>query len=218
MSTTDKAVQTFAKSLQGINDARADSIASVRNLQAASRVALQVEVSRLAARYGPEDPRTLRMKARVESTAANARALELVADRLAVGVAVPAGGEAILEGRVTDEFGRGVALAAVALADQKGNRIRLVEPAATGKAGYFALRIAEDLLKRVLESNQDGMFPMVLDQAGKSIHIEDRAVKPEPGKVTSLAIALRRTAAPPKGKSTAQPETGDLKGRKPKQE
>lgn len=218
MSITDDAVQVFAKSLADLRQTRLQSFTDVRNLQAASRVALQAETARLTARYGPEDPRTLRMKARVGSTAVIARALALATDRLAVGVTVPSQDEAVIEGRVTDNLGRGLPALSVALADAKGSRIRSIVPVATARAGYFALRIPEDTLKRLCKSHPDGVFLVVLDEAGKSAHLVDQPVKPEPGKTVPADIVLPRLVFTPKGKSTSpsMAESRDVKVKKPK--
>jgi hypothetical protein len=122
----------------------------------------------------------------------------------------------VIEGRVTDENGRGLASLAVALTDEKGNRVRQVEPVATARGGYFAVRITGDVAKRLLEAHPGGVFAAVLNEKGKTIQVVDKALTFEPGKTTKLDIVLRRSDFPLDRRTTETQENGDTKGKKSK--
>jgi hypothetical protein len=91
-----------------------------------------------------------------------------------------------------------------------------VEPVATVRAGYFAIRIAGDVVKRLTEGHPGGLFAAVLNDKGKSIHVVDKALTLEPGKTTKLDIVLRRSDFPPDRRTAEAAENVDAKGKKSK--
>jgi hypothetical protein len=192
----NRAVEKLGESLDSLFEERATEIASLRNLQAVSRVALQSEVVRYEQRYGAAHPKTLRLKSRLETNKTVLRALEVESELVAVRPAPRTEGELLIEGRVSDSLGRGLTGLTVALTDARRNRVREVEAVETGRGGYFALKLAAEIVPKLQETYREGIFLGVFADRGTQVHQGRKPLALEPEGVPFQEVAIARAEFP----------------------
>ncbi len=185
--------ETLSESLDTMETAQAGSAQDLRNLQTASRAALQTELRRATARYGAEDPKTLRVKSLVARNETTLRMLETRSELAEIKPAPRVEGEVLIEGRLADTKGRAIPRMSVALADEKGNRIRQIEPVTAEAGGYFAIRIEESKAARLREAYPGGVYPLVLSSRGATLHVGQEAAALEPAKAKFMQVELDRS-------------------------
>lgn len=200
----DRVSNAFAESLDNLLKTRATETQGVRNLQTAAHAALQAELQRVTARYGADHSRTLTLRARVAKNEAVLRGLEQESDSAGIQAAVPAQGELLIEGRLADTKGRAIPQLRVALVDEKGTRIRQIEPVAVEAGGYFVIRLDEATAAKLRESRPGGVFPAVLADTGETLRVSDQAASLDPAKTRFQQLVVDRSEwiRPPSSEST----------------
>jgi len=205
-----RALESFNEGLNSLFDLRVSELSQFRNLRGVARVAMQAELARAEDAYGPNDPRTLNLKSRLEVNKNVLRAIEVETDLVAAKPVSPPGeGELLIEGRVADSKGRGAPSLVGALTDANRQRIRAVEPATTDRSGYFALRLAEPVLAKLREAYKEGVYLAVYTQKNVLANWREKPITLDAKEVPFIEVTLEPeiTRPPRTGPGSGKPST-----------
>lgn len=195
--------------MERLGNVRSESLGSSAQLEIMTRVFLQHEARRVEAKLGPRHPRTARLRARLESGAAIARALEVERQVYRIKVPDVTGEAALVHGRTVDDQGRGIAGLLVCLLDATGTPLGEVPDATTDDSGYFAHPLDPELLGRLLETQEDGIFLGTFTPRGQPVHRSRKPLALDQGARLFSEIKLDRRIVAEKNQSewTEEEET-----------
>src|SRR5262245_56578288 len=110
--------------LDRLEQERLAATGEAAGLQVFLQPLLQKEAGRIAKKLGPQHPRTQQLKAREQSNVQLIFALEIEAQQLRIKVPEVADDGALVNGRIVEEDGRGIASLKVRLVDRSGTPTR----------------------------------------------------------------------------------------------
>lgn len=178
---TDTAKETLAQLFDLIQQQRVDSIDRVRDVSLSTRALFQAEAARLTRKAGADDPRVRRFTARATQGLDLVGALEAEAQIARVRSPIVDRVDALVQGRILDARGAGVAGAEVRVVDANGKDTG-VGVAKTDAAGYYAITVPAAVVEKL--------------PAGQSLRIEvagdQGRVIPEAGGAFVLAAGDRQ--------------------------
>ena len=178
---TDSAKAEFAKLFDLIQQQRVDSIDRVRDVSLSTRALFQSEAARLTRKVGADDPRVRRFTVRATQGLDLIGALESEAQIARVRSPIVDRADALIQGRILDARGAGVAGADVRVVDANGKDTGL-GVAKTDAAGYYAITVPAAVAEK-LPAGQSLRLEVAGDQ-GKVI--------PEAGGSFALAAGDRQ--------------------------
>jgi hypothetical protein len=181
---------------------RADGLKKLQTLQTVKHQAHIKELRRLQARLGKEDPRVIRLAARIRYNDGLAGDLAVEIDQS--NIQPPAADEKswMVHGRVMDQKRNGLAALTVAIFDVEENWVRAFGYACTDARGYFAIvqPPEKDIEKKA--QRQDQYFLHVLGPKKQLLHKDPDPLLLSAGKMEYREIFLGKDkpiCSPPKG-------------------
>lgn len=177
----DSAKEELAKLFDLIQQQRVDSIDRVRDVSLSTRALFQAEAARLTRKVGADDARVRRFTARATQGLDLIGALESEAQIARVRSPIVDRADALIQGRILDARGAGVAGADVRVVDANGKDAGL-GVVKTDAAGYYAITVPAAVVEKL--------------PAGQSLRLEvagdQGRVIPEAGGVFALAAGDRQ--------------------------
>jgi hypothetical protein len=175
---------------------------------------LQNEALRLEAKLGPQHPRTLQLKARLQSTLQTVNTLQVQQQLARIEVPEVAENGALVHGRVVDEDDLGIDNLLAALVDQSGKPVRDTSEAATDESGYFAIPLDPSTIDRLTKEQKD-IYLAVFTPRRRLVHQEAKPIALSKGSQLLVEVKLLRSdltavPCPPEG-NVAVPNVVGLK-------
>jgi hypothetical protein len=171
------------KGMTGADTFRADRLDGLTAARSVKDKRLWREQARLAQKLGPTHPRVTEIMGRLTVNAAMMRDLNLESARARTEVPQVDKNTWVLHGYVRDKDLKGVSSLTVALYDQSGGRLNLVDHGCTDSNGYF--RIAGKSA-----SAASPAYIRVLSQDGKFLYADRNAFRPALGAIAYREIIL----------------------------
>lgn len=195
----------FAALFDLIQTHRIDTIDRVRDVNLSTRALFQAEAARLAKKVGADDPRVRRFTARAAQGLDLNAALEVEAQIARVRSPVVDRVDALIQGRVVDARGAGIAGADVRVVDANGNDTGLAV-AKTDASGYYAITVPAAVVEK-LPAGQALRLEVAGDQ-GKVIPAAGGAFALAPGDRQLREVVLS-TAELKRVRATIDPRLGE---------
>jgi len=192
--------------LNQLEDMRQDELHNLTQFQAARQALLGLEVQRLSTKLSADHPRVQKLQAQRISNARVINGLETQYEVASVKPPEIGQDEALIEGRITDEYRRGMANLKVTLEDEQGNPIKVAGTVKTTAAGYYALKLDPEVLQQIPDA-----YLTIRAPNGAIVHREQPALRVDKGQRAAWNVALKRhrpgpTAASPRPEP--QPDAG----------
>jgi PASTA domain-containing protein len=202
-TTTDDSVSgKFESDLGELKLERLNATGEAAAAQVAVLSLLQHEALRIETKLGPQHPRTVQLKARLEGNLQVVHALE--AERQLARIEVPEVVQdgALIHGRIVDEDGLGIDRLLVALVDQSGAPTRDTNESTSDASGYFAIPLDPETVDRLLKKYTSGIFLAVFTPRRRLVHQQARPLAPARGARLEVEISVDRatltaTSTPP---------------------
>jgi hypothetical protein len=201
-TTGDPVSERFESELGDLKLERINAIGEAVTTQVAVLSLLQHEALRIETKLGPQHPRTVQLKARLEGNLQVVHALE--AERQLARIEVPEVVEdgALIHGRIVDEDGLGIDRLLVALVDQSGAPTRDTNESTSDASGYFAIPLDPETVDRLLKKYTGGIFLAVFTPQRRLVHQQVKPLVPARGARLEVEISLDRatltaTSTPP---------------------
>jgi beta-lactam-binding protein with PASTA domain len=183
--------EEFGRNLSTLRAERVSGLGQASDLEVALGTLLQHEVQRIEQKYGPADPRRLRVAAR---EAAN---LELInrfeVERQVYQVDVPEVAEdgALIHGRVVDEQELALSGLVACLVDDRGKPMEESQDSPVDANGYFAIALTGQDVEFILE-RQPGVLLGIVTTRGSLVYQDLKSRKLAKGAEIFAEIALVR--------------------------
>ena len=193
-ATTDDSVSNQFENAFG--DLKLEKLTGFSRIEAAqiSMVSLlQNETARLEAKLGPQHPRTLQLKARLQSTLDAVHTLQVQQQLARIEVPEIAENDGLVHGRVVDEDDLGIDNLLVVLVDQSGKPVRDTSEAATDESGYFAIPLDSSNIDRLTKEYQNGIFLAVFTPRRRLVHQEAKPLALSKGSRLLVEVKLFRS-------------------------
>lgn len=124
------------------------ALGELRDLRAVTQALLSNEADRLSSRLGQDHPRVVATRALIEENQVMVQGLDSILEIASIQVPPVQTDGALVNGRVVDGDGRGIAGLRVQVEDASGAPLAFLGVATTDASGYFALAIGPDALKK----------------------------------------------------------------------
>jgi len=215
-ATTDDSISNqFENALGDLKLVQVNGSDQIQAAQISMVSLLQNETLRLEAKLGPQHPRTLQLKARLQSTLDAVHTLQVEQQLARIEVPEIAENGGLVHGRVVDEDDLGIDTLLVYLVDQSGKPVRDTSEAATNESGYFAIPLDPSTIDRLSKDYQSGVFLAVFTPRRRLVHQEAKPLPLSKGSRLLVEVKLLRpdlTAAPcPPEVNTPVPNVVELK-------
>lgn len=201
---------------------RAAGLTELTSLREAKARSMAKEQERLRKKLGPEHPRVLQMKRKLEANQLTVRGLEMEAEKASIKVPSVDENTWLLHGLVRCKDGKGVAGLTVAPYDRKGEWLRELGYACTDRRGYFSLLQSgeESELRKYQGMVTQAAYIRVTDRKKNVLYAGEQAVPIKAGQVVYREIYLAgddEVCPPPAesggGGETPQPDIWTIRGR-----
>lgn len=163
----------------------------LKDFQVMQQSLLQHEAARLEQNLGPDHPRTVQLRARLEDNVAVVQAVEATLDGARIRAPAVSEDGMLLHGRAVDENKRGVAGLTVVLEDEQGKTLRSLGQAQTDAYGYYALPVDARTVTRLAKGGQQKVFVVLRDPQGV-VQREEMVLDPVAGGRTFAEVGLQR--------------------------
>lgn len=188
----DNFVENLHETLIKLRDVHREALNDLKETQITSRSLLQYEALRLEKRFGKENPRTRQIKSRLEQNLEVINDLEVEAEIARINIPEVSQDEALIHGRVMDKDYRGIGGLLVLMTDKRGEKLTDLGKSETDNSGYYSLVIGTDIMDRLLEVIERGIFLTVFTSQGRIVHRGSEPVKvARGGRVIDEAVLNR---------------------------
>ena len=204
----NRATERLSEALDTLLESRKSSINSYLNLSSLKNVAIHDEASRLEKIYGPDDPRTVAMKSRLEMNHMTLSALEVRSGLEDIHTEKKVEGEVLVEGWVGDAKGRGAAGLGVRLVNAKEEPVTAVGAVTVRAGGYFAFKIPAEIAAKIADANPQGVSIVVVDAKKTVVGSSSTRVVLTGKEIPLQQIVLKSAPRTRGGGSTDAPRTG----------
>lgn len=188
----DNFVENLHETLIKLRDGRIEALNDLKEIQIASRTLLQYEALRLEKRFGKEHPRTRHLKARLEQNLEVINDLEVEAEIARIKIPEVSQDEALIHGRVVDKNYRGISGLAVLMTDKGGEKLIDLGKSETDNSGYYSLVVKPDIMDRMSDVIERGIFLTVFTSKDRIVHRELESVKVAKGGRVLVEAVLNR--------------------------
>lgn len=195
------------KALSASSVEQIQGLQQTRDIQINLSALLQNEAQRLEKKYGAAHPRVSQLNSRAQRNSDLIQDLEVELEIVSIRQPEADTQSALIEGRVTDENKRGLTGLVVYLGNEQGQPLSFLNKADTDLSGYYALTVTPENLKRIRESEPNGVFLGVCTRQGKQVYQQPMPNQLEAGDRITLEVTLSRADLSPigGGKPTSPP-------------
>lgn len=188
----DQVGSQLLQALALVSGAQMEGLQQTRDTQVTLGALLQTEAQRLEKKYGSDHGRIQQINASLVRNATTVKDLEVELEIATIRPPEVDGKAALVQGRVSDQNGQGIAGLIVFLGNEEGKPFRFLGAAETELSGYFALTIAPDALPKLAEAAPNGVVLVVGTPQNKVVYQGAEALQPKAGDRLTLEVTLDR--------------------------
>jgi hypothetical protein len=191
-ATKDTVADEFENALGELKLERVAALGEAAKVQVAMQSLLQHEAQRIENKLGPQHPRLLQLRARLQSNLKLVFRLEVESQLMQIDFPEVADEGAIVHGRIVDEDDLGIERLTVCLVDRSGAPVRETSEPKTDGSGYFAIVLDPEMVDRLIKQYSDGIFLAVLTARQRIVHKQPKPLALARGARLLIEVRLSR--------------------------